>query len=515
MTGGNEIITLQFGALANATGATFWNSQDALFQVLLEDEWKEYGAFLNAEVLHTTHDSRRTGVKHTPRLVIVDDALQSGGNAGVVDSPVPEVTTWGGSTEIYHTSANSPSAPPQSTDPRGASTQDRSFPTQWSWNTIAQVEFNPKSLALAPRGSGLFDPSRHAEEIEEKIRYFAENCDNVQGFHVALDEGSEWGLQACDTLRDLQDSFPNRPSTLFLQNSNDMSEIEQGALKARLLVRRGITLGQLSQHCNLVVPLAKPHSPSVSTVDNLQLSVLHAMAWDCVSLPYRFTEDLGQHARSNRPSFGSPIGMSDMKSYCDLFCGSGSPLVSFSARPYPAVGNGNDPTQLTRTGFFSLSPLTEPWDPETTVESLIWRGPANGLSRLRSTQALETLDASLASERFRCVRHRSIFPMAAPLALPYHSTAYVDLEIFDSSRRPFGELDIDGVPLLSRLRSSAMFDAVVLDISKGFSAGARSAWGKGELERWGLEVSECDVVTDALSDLTREGGGSSDDDMSF
>lgn len=51
----------------------------------------------------------------------------------------------------------------------------------------------------------------------------------------------------------------------------------------------------------------------------VDVAFLHSMAWDFASIPYRMLQDPQLHSDGATFDFGSPSGMTDMKSYTDFF----------------------------------------------------------------------------------------------------------------------------------------------------------------------------------------------------
>lgn len=105
----------------------------------------------------------------------------------------------------------------------------------------------------------------------------------------------------------------------------------------------------------------------------------------------------------------------------------------------------------------------------------------------------------MVNEQYRCIRHQSVLPLSIPLvsgALPPTFTG--DPHIFT---KQLENEETHELTTLSRLRSTKKYNQLITQMGKKLLLNTKSTHGVGELERWGLEVGDADVVIEDMNDM--------------
>lgn len=92
------------------------------------------------------------------------------------------------------------------------------------------------------------------DECEDRIRFFAEECDFLQGFQIVLDSENSFGGYASETARFLADEFSSKcrlafPVTFTKTPSDPLQSISR-------FLNTSLTLRSLCQEAGLVTPLS-------------------------------------------------------------------------------------------------------------------------------------------------------------------------------------------------------------------------------------------------------------------
>lgn len=306
------VITVQLGNYANHIGAHFWNMQEAGF---VYEPKKSSGIVndLDHDVLHregTTLDGRQ--VTYTPRLVSVD-----------LKGALGRLPEFG---DLYKEDPNKVSADPFW--PGGVSVQKEETKDQDKeeeggkvayWSDYLRARYHPKTNVVVNEyqlgnvaspfdihGLGLESwagqGGQLGDEVEDRLRYFAEECDGLKGFNVYVDSTSAFGglgVALSDLLKDEYHgqsnlTFPVMPASHVGLNATDSTCV---------MLNTALTLRGLAETCSLVTPLSLAkdtfplggHSAGHRLVSGLnynhcmdyQSSAVLALAADTMSLPWR------------------------------------------------------------------------------------------------------------------------------------------------------------------------------------------------------------------------------------
>jgi len=268
-----EIVTLQFGTFANHVGCHFWNIEDTYRRN------NEKNVELDPCIFFRQSESKTGKVETTPRTVIVDSqrglgALDSLGNVykkrNKVDrSQPPDVYSWDGRIKLCQTEEQprndfqsayfkqlkleeqsmSNTRKNQKVQEKAVEETKKSAETLDNsvkyWSDFSQLDFHKRSLytlsygdslaqpfARFSYGSDLFSNYGKSEDWLDQVRFFAEECDNFQGFHTFTDVTDAFGGISSQLLRHLRDDYSSKPIMLF-SLATHVPEIKKDTLANR------------------------------------------------------------------------------------------------------------------------------------------------------------------------------------------------------------------------------------------------------------------------------------------
>ena len=212
-TSGKEVITFQVGNYSNFVGAHYWNLQEAL----LEDGNSRTNTHseLNHDILFRNGLDFQTGHSTQRPRVIALDLKENIRNFALTDN-LPDKNAgddivWEGATEKYDRSTknnkktnidiqsdkNSTFTPSSDcSDIAKLCNKD----TMTTWSDFALSHFHDKSVksieSLHKDGRGGFDnfgsgealfrSPKFCDDFEDRLHFFAEECDRLQGFQVGM-----------------------------------------------------------------------------------------------------------------------------------------------------------------------------------------------------------------------------------------------------------------------------------------------------------------------------------------
>lgn len=302
-----ETVSLSLGAAANAASMHFWNAQQSYF---------DFRA--NAPPPLIEHDvSFRAGQgtdgleTYTPRALLFDVRSEFGAMARV--------------NELYATEDEEDVA--YETIP----TAERVVPSEWSelsdaserrpgrpryWSDYASVLFHPRShvpvaapalygssfLAMPEDDSANCAPSSFADGVriaqameteqrvmEEQVRWFAEDSDLMQGFHMAASVSDAFSGIASTYLGYLADEYPKiERHTMLVARTMPARYAPVAAMNEVLALTQAI------EHAHLVVPIhLQGTTPQRDCVRPRWDDLHHAAAvvatlWETATLPTRY-----------------------------------------------------------------------------------------------------------------------------------------------------------------------------------------------------------------------------------
>ena len=202
-----EIITFQVGNYSNFVGAHYWNFQEALLDDENIDSNTNNG--LNHDILFRNGLNIETGKTVKRPRVIALDLKENMNNFALTDAALVDdleaAIVWDGAVEKYDRSSENSEetgkSAPKSTNaindcPETKKSHNDKKISRWSDFTLSH--FHDKSLQSIESlhsdscssfdhfGSGelLFKSSKFYDDLEDRLHYFVEECDRLQGFQV-------------------------------------------------------------------------------------------------------------------------------------------------------------------------------------------------------------------------------------------------------------------------------------------------------------------------------------------
>lgn len=303
-----ETVYLSFGASANYVATHFWNTQQAYFDYRpdapppLVDHDVSFRAGIGADSLDT----------YTPRALLFDVREEFGALRRVNALYAVDVEH---DLEGFETVETAPRVVPSSQAQDVPADADATYdgPPRY-WSDTAQTYFHPRSMVqvaapslfghthLSTLGSDSQNPTldsfalgasvtKNMEQelavMEDQLRWWAEDCDALQGFQVCAASSDAFGGMAASYVELLEEEYPKseRHALLLARRLP-----EKHAMMASM--NDVLSLVHTLEHATLVTPV-RLQGPTTSHVrphwDTLHDSTaMMATMWETATLPTRY-----------------------------------------------------------------------------------------------------------------------------------------------------------------------------------------------------------------------------------
>ncbi|XP_011092123.1 protein misato homolog 1 isoform X1 [Sesamum indicum] len=559
-----EIVTIQVGSYANFVGSHFWNFQDELLGLADsptgDQIFRSHG--LNMDVLYRTGETQQGILTYTPRLVSVDfqGSLGSVSTRGTLYNEVPESSvdtlTWTGPVTTHTSQPLKKNLFLQSlyleeTENVGTSrdcgsrngdfcpeVQDKDIveclenEVQY-WTDFSKVHYHPQSLYELSGlwcdikdfnnygiGREAFFGGLHAEEINERLRFFVEECDLPQGIQFIIDDSGGFSGVAGEFLENIADEYTNIPVLLYSVRS-PYSSLDSTNRKLTLSrkLHDAVSFSKLSTFSKLIVPMGLPSLRTSRMSKYLCLedqkpyhnSAVYASAIHSISLPFRM-QPLGPSAQ-----LSYTCGAVDVNELVQMLAGQAQQnkvMALDIVMPAPALSD----IQCRQSLLENLHPLTpevaENVEDMHALESMTIHGVfGSGCKRASVSEVKDAVQTaySTAAERPR-FSHLSVAQCPLPIPLPFPSIfgnlvgrhgELLDTPISESASR--GSLEVHSIPMAARLRSSSCILPFLenrLENLRKFGI-ARGALGSELLASWGFGKDDVEDMGETLSNMVR------------
>ncbi|KAA8535780.1 hypothetical protein F0562_030786 [Nyssa sinensis] len=560
-----EIVTIQVGSFANFVGSHFWNFQDELLG-LAEDPQSDLvfkNQCLDMDVLYRTGETQKGILTYTPRLVSVGfqgslGSLSSRGTLYNEIPPVPSdvVSTWTGNISTHSSEPQKKNLFLQSLDEEEQEklgmmngTKSGKDDSQSKirnkaiveslengvqfWTDYSKVQYHPQSLYELNGlwmdvqefdnyglGRDAFSEGLCGEEITERLRFFIEECNHIQGFQFIVDDSGGFSGVAAEFLENIADEYSNIPVLLY--NVRDPVSYMKPRSRKQAISRNlhdAISFSRLSSFCKLIVPVGLP-SPSRSKASKFlciedekpyHSSAVYASALHSISLPFRM-EPLTPAAESCYVS-----GAVDVNGIIKMLAGQSRQNMVTTldvAMPAPSL-TGKQADQYLLGNMQPLTPETaEEVEDLQAVESMTIHGTLGPGGRQASIS--EVKDSVQTAYEHAMTRPKfsylSVASCPLPIPLPYPSIfgnlvgQHGELLGSPISGNPSrGSLEIHSIPMAARLRSSTTvlpFLQNRLGNLRRFGL-ERGALGTEILRSWGFGKDELEDTGETLSNMVR------------
>ncbi|KAI3960655.1 hypothetical protein MKX01_003829 [Papaver californicum] len=546
-----EIVTIQVGGYANFIGSHFWNFQDDLLGLADDPHGNEVfrDQSLDMDVLYRSGETHQGIQTYTPRMLSIDlqgslGSMSSHGSLynNVSPSDPSYVQTWKGNVTREVSEPHKKNLFLQSLyeveqkDDPGNKVEDKDLVESLQedvqfWTDFSKVHYHPKSLyeinGLSSDanqfdnygiGRDVFSEGSRGDEMSERLRFFAEECDHIQGIQFVIDDSGGFSSVAADFLENIADDYTNIP--LLLYPARDPRHYIKPMSRKDSISRAlhdAVTFSRLSSLCKLIAPIGLPSLSRSKVCSFLHIddakpfysSAVYAAALHSISLPFRMAP-VGPNADSRYAA-----GAIDVNGIVQMLSGQARQnmvAILDVAMPAPLIGG---PSQRSFQGSLnSLTPdVKENAEDSYEVESMTIHGALHsGGNHASISEVKDSVTAAYESSVNRPMfSHLSVVSCPLPVPLPFPSIFGHCVgqhgELLSSPIPGFqparSSLDVHSVPMAARLRSS---NAVLPFLDKRLSnfrrfGMDRGAAGIGLLHDWGFGKEEVDDMGEALSKL--------------
>ncbi|XP_021908160.1 protein misato homolog 1 [Carica papaya] len=551
-----ELVTIQVGEFANFVGSHFWNFQDELLG--LADDPQSDPIFknqhLNMDVLYRTGETLKGTLTYTPRLVSVglQGSLGSMGSCGTLyneDLSAPSDVTWSGTISTHTSEPQKKNLFLQSLEDEeqgkngsteksnsGREIQDKDIVECLDngvkcWTDYSKVHYHPQSLYELSGlwvdsqefdsygiGRDVFSKGSRGEEICERLRFFVEECDHIQGFQFIVDDSGGFSPVAADFLENIVDDYTSTPVLLYSVRSpsSHMTFRSRKQMVPRDL-HDAVSFTRLSSSCKLIVPIGLPFLSRskassffcIKDEKPYYSSAVYAAALHSNSIPFRM-EPLGPAA-----DFGDVSGAVDVNGVTQLLgeqARQNKVTILDIAMPAPALTGKQGANFL----LGNLHPLTPEVAEDVEDSQALELMTIHGALASGGDQALvsEVRNAIHASYEYAIIRpmicQLSVARCPLPIPLPFPSI-FGNLvgqhgELLDSpivGSCPRSSLDVNSIPIAARLRSSsAILPFLQNRLGNLCRFGIeRGAPGAELLRSWGFGNDDVEDMREAVSKM--------------
>ncbi|KAL3382003.1 hypothetical protein AABB24_001874 [Solanum stoloniferum] len=556
-----EIVTIQIGNYANFIGSHFWNFQDELLGLAESPEsdqvFKNHS--LDMDVLYRTGETQQGLLTYTPRMVSVNfqGSLGSVSSRGSLYNQIQaknmDVMTWKGrvtthaseplrrnlflqslseeeqeivgkANDLDNVNNNSP-----------AEIQDKYIveclesDVQY-WTDFSKVHYHPQSLYELSGlwadiqefdnyglGKEAFCGHQHGEEIDDRLRFFVEECDHIQGIQCVVDDAGGFSGVSAMFLESIADEYPNVPVILYNARNPSLHMDSEGRKQAiSHYLHDAVSFSRLSELCKLIIPVGLPSLSGSRASQFLCIkdekpyhsSAVYASAMHSFTLPFRMKQS-GPSAESLFTS-----GALDMYGTVQMLAGQmrqNMVTILDVAMPAPSL---SDRAQQSFLG--NLQPLipdiSEDVEDFHAVETMNIHGAVTSGNQRASINEVKdavesAYDNSVTRPKFS---HLSASTCPLPIPLPFplifgnmvgQHGELLETPISGSSSR--GSLEVHSIPMATRLRSStAVLPLLERKLGNLRRFGIeRGALGAPLLQSWGFGKDEVEDMGEVLSKM--------------
>jgi len=520
-----SVVTLQLGDAACAVGSRFWAMQEV------------QGAH-PGDAMHRLHGS---GDALVPRVVSVGMARQH------VSIEREMEGSEGPRSNHKHSHV----------EPGQRNREEGDAETQWEgpvekmerrpdlgWESWMRNVTHPKSfleakglwnsgIGMAGYGQGtlLAQEDSFSEQLQDRVRWFTEECDHLQAFQILVEETSAFEGMAAELLPAIKDDFPGMPILLFSIKASQAYYLKLSAASQSNLwtVVEGLNAGManavFAEYCDVVIPLKHEDAYSAGlkyvSMDKgfYNSSALLATAIDSATLPYRMEPDGSEQIVLNASQYSEMLRGGRQAPYVAL----AASLPCQSLDPLPRIEDTRQRQQPSPYRKFvdceQLSPISCHKSTSFFSEHFVLRGAQHHGHTLTQVLAKSYLDERIMKEAQARVCSRTVCQY--PVYFPYEFPISIRLPIQKlgpgnqgTERKGPGELHAaqakeytpESLSMLSVLSSTDAFGSYLSRIQSSFQTASSSGQGKVMLDSWQISSSDLEDAAAKLHHLVLEYG---------
>ncbi|XP_077697596.1 protein misato homolog 1 isoform X3 [Eretmochelys imbricata] len=305
-------VTLQLGSYAGFVGAHWWNLQDAAWCRDSEAAGRE----ICPDVLYRAGRTLGRPETYAPRLILMDlkGSLNSLKEEGCLYGDMKRDTSvaWPGSLSTHQEDP-----PAKNLFLQDLSKLEKGHQLEGSvqvWSDYLRVHLHPRSIFMIHQynydgessqleafgqGESLLHNSTYLEELEDRLHFYVEECDYLQGFQILCDLNNGFSGVGAKVTELLHDEYSGR-GILTWGLTPVIHNVGVSWKDFYRLMNTVLGIVHLSTHSSLFCPLSlngslglKPEAPVTlpyvhyDASLNYHSSAILATALDTLSAPYR------------------------------------------------------------------------------------------------------------------------------------------------------------------------------------------------------------------------------------
>ncbi|XP_062578532.1 protein misato homolog 1-like isoform X1 [Saccostrea cucullata] len=377
-----EIVTLQLGHYSNFVGTHWWNLQDSSF-LYNPTEAQQKEKEVDHDILWREGRTLKGEITFTPRLIAVDlkGSLSTLKQEGVLyETNHHEDIKWSGDITLHKSTPAEKNAyltelekedqalledkgklPGSSDiiyddvemkDSSSSTTKDTEGRTSDTpvvfgkvfhnlddvvrvWSDYLRVYLHPKTIHIIEQFSHLnslhpfdvhgaghkaLEDHEARKELEDRIHYFCEECDSLQGFHVLVDTHDGIGGFSAETLQHLRDDYSSKSIMTFGFTPPNLPD-DTAVRRANRILNSVLSYHKSFTHSSLFFPLSLANSlwKTIGNYVNFpqldyklidyHTSAVMAATLDTASMPYRTVNPIHMcDITDNFSSLGKKVG---------------------------------------------------------------------------------------------------------------------------------------------------------------------------------------------------------------
>ncbi|KAK8968850.1 hypothetical protein KSP40_PGU000338 [Platanthera guangdongensis] len=553
-----ELVTVQVGEFANYIGSHYWNFQDELLGMAEDPQGDPVykTTSLDMDVLYRNGETSQGILTYCPRLISIGykgslgSLSCSGSLSPRLSNPESlEIVSWAGNViqrtaELHEKNLFLQSlCGEESANRTNGADQESGLPQMQIsdkdrieclengvqyWTDFSKVQYHPRSMYELHGlwtdcekfdnygiGEDTLSISLQSEEMNERLRFFIEECDCIQGIQFIVDDSGGFSAIAASFLEDIADDYSNTPVLLY--SARSPASYTHGKSSKESVSRAlhdAVSFSRLSSFCKLMIPLGLPslsrsNLSSTLFVEDQKLfhcSAIYAASVHSVSIPFRM-ESQGVTAESAYIS-----GATDVGGMVQMLTGHARQnmiTILDLAMPFPSLTGENNQSILPT--LCSLTPEIEENGYDLhSIESLIVHGALSGGRRISVSEAKQYVHTAYQNTILRpmfCHISAALCPLPIPLPFPsiFNDRVGRKGELSDTrlgeERR--GSLEVDSVPMAARLRSSSAVKPLVerrLGSLRRYGL-ERGSLGAELLRSWGFGREEVEEMGESLAKM--------------